>query len=90
MNIHEYQAKKILNQYGIKIPKGKIAYTPNEAKSIAEQVSSRGPWVLKAQIQSGARRKGYFLEKKAGKEGGIRIVKSKCHIFAVGSNFYEP
>ena len=83
MNIHEYQAKKILNQYGIKIPKGKIAYTPNEAKSIAEQVSSRGPWVLKAQIQSGARRKGYFLEKKAGKEGGIRIVKSKRHIFAV-------
>lgn len=32
MNIHEYQAKKILSQYGISIPKGMIAYTPHEAK----------------------------------------------------------
>ena len=61
MNIHEYQAKKILSQYGISIPKGMIAYTPHEAKKAAAQVSFRGPWMLKAQIQSGARNKGYFL-----------------------------
>ena len=77
MNIYEYQAKNILHRYGIKIPKGNIAYTPNEAKSAAEKVSPRGPWVLKAQIQSGARKKGYFLEQEAGDEGGIRFIKSR-------------
>lgn len=82
MNIHEYQAKKILHKYGIVIPKGGIAYTPNEAKRIASKVSFRGPWMLKAQIQSGARKRGYFLEEKAGKKGGIRLVKSRRDIVA--------
>ncbi len=81
MNIHEYQAKKILSRYGIKIPKGLIAYTPSEAKNAAEKISSRGPWVVKAQIQSGARHKGYFLEKKGGVSGGIRILKSKKAVY---------
>lgn len=81
MNIHEYQAKKIFEQYGIKIPKGKIAYTPAEAVEIAQEVSKKGPWVLKAQIQSGARHKGYFLEKQAGHGGGVRILTKKKEIF---------
>lgn len=81
MNIHEYQAKKILSRYGIKIPKGMIAYTPTEAKEAAEKVSSKGPWVLKAQVQSGSRNKGYFLEKDTGSEGGIRIINSKRRIY---------
>ena len=80
MNIHEYQAKKILSQYGISIPKGMIAYTPHEAKKAAAQVSFRGPWMLKAQIQSGARNKGYFTDKKAGRRGGIRLVRSRRDI----------
>lgn len=80
MNIHEYQAKKILHKYGITIPKGGIAYTPNEAKRVASAVSFRGPWVLKAQIQSGARKSGYFLEAKAGRKGGVRIIKSRRDI----------
>ena len=46
MNIHEYQAKKIFEQYGIKIPKGKIAYTPAEAVEVAQEVSKKGPWVV--------------------------------------------
>lgn len=82
MNIHEYQAKKILSRYGVKIPKGVIAYTPNEAREAADKVSEKGPWVLKAQIQSGARKNGYFLEKDAGAEGGIRIVTSRRKIRA--------
>lgn len=82
MNIHEYQAKKILSRYGVKIPKGMIAYTPNEAREAADKVSEKGPWVLKAQIQSGARKNGYFLEKDAGAEGGIRIVTSRRKIRA--------
>lgn len=80
MNIHEYQAKKILNRYGINIPKGGIAYTPVEARRAAARVSSKGPWVLKAQIQSGARKKGYFLEKKTGNGGGIRTIKKRTEI----------
>lgn len=80
MNIHEYQAKRILSQYGINIPKGAVAYTPTEAKKVAKEVSFRGPWVLKSQIQSGARNRGYFLEKKAGKKGGIRTIKSRSDI----------
>lgn len=80
MNIHEYQAKKLLAEYGINIPKGAIAYTPLEAKRVANNVSLRGPWVLKSQIQSGARNKGYFLDKKAGKKGGIRKIKSRKEI----------
>ncbi|MBQ8436574.1 MAG: hypothetical protein IJX20_02875 [Alphaproteobacteria bacterium] len=77
MNIHEYQAKKILKCHGIEIPRGKIAYTPLEAKTVAGEVSSRGPWVLKSQIQSGARNRGRFIEKKAGKGGGIRLPKTR-------------
>ncbi len=80
MNIHEYQAKKILQQYGIRIPKGGVAYTPNEAKKTAARASARGPWMLKAQIQSGARQKGYFLEKEAGARGGIRQIKNRRDI----------
>ena len=80
MNIHEYQAKAIISRYGIKIPAGRVAYTPLEAKNAASAVSQRGPWVLKAQIQSGARPKGHFLEKSAGKGSGIRQVTSRREI----------
>ncbi len=80
MNIHEYQAKKILSQYGINIPKGGVAYTPSEARNVAAKVSFRGPWMLKSQIQSGARNRGHFLEKKAGKGGGIRLIKHRREI----------
>ena len=74
MNIHEYQAKKILAQYGIIVPSGGIAYTPSEAKRVAQKLSSRGPWMLKAQIQSGARATGHFIDHDAGGKGGIRQV----------------
>ena len=74
MNIHEYQAKKILSQYGINVPAGGIAYTPFEAKRVAQQLSSRGPWMLKAQVQSGARADGHFISHDAGGKGGIRQV----------------
>lgn len=81
MNIHEYQAKQILSRYGINIPKGGIAYTPAEAKRVAQKVSPRGPWMIKAQIQSGARANGKFKEKQAGKQGGIRYITGRKDIF---------
>ena len=81
MNIHEYQAKEILNRYGINIPKGSIAYTPAEAKRVAHKISTRGPWMLKAQLQSGARANGKFIEKSAGKQGGIRYLTGRKDIY---------
>lgn len=80
MNIHEYQAKKVLAQYGISVPKGGIAYTPTEAKRVAQHISSRGPWMLKAQIQSGARASGHFISHDAGGKGGIRQVTQISNI----------
>ena len=81
MNIHEYQAKQILKANGINVPKGKVAYTAQEAKNAAREVASKGPWVLKAQIHSGARNQGHFIEKSAGKGGGIRIVNSLSDVY---------
>jgi len=83
MNIHEYQAKKIFENFGIKIPQGQIAYTPQEALLAAKNVSKKGPWVLKAQIQSGARHSGYFLENNAGNISGVQIVYKRSEIAAV-------
>lgn len=65
MNIHEYQAKKLLNDYGVAVPRGAVAYTPEEAETAARQLG--GPvWVVKAQIHAGGR----------GKAGGVKLVKS--------------
>ncbi len=82
MNIHEYQAKRLLSSNGIKIPKGKIAYTADEARRAAKAVSAKGPWMLKAQIQSGARAAGRFVEKRAGTRGGIRLAESLRDLWA--------
>lgn len=81
MIIHEYQAKQILQKHGINIPKGGIAYTPASAKKIAGEISLGGPWMIKSQIYSGGRKSGYFLEKSAGIDSGIRIAKSKKEVF---------
>lgn len=81
MNIHEYQAKQVLNHYQIRIPNGGIVYTPGEAKRTAKKISPAGPWVLKAQIHSGARAEGHFLEKKSGKQGGIRVINGHKDVF---------
>lgn len=65
MNIHEYQAKSLLRTYGVAVPKGGIAFTPQEAREIAETLN--GPiWVVKAQIHAGGR----------GKGGGVKLAKS--------------
>ena len=65
MDIHEYQAKEILAEYGVKIGDGGLAYTPLEAVQRAREISSSS-WVVKAQIHSGAR----------GKAGGIKLCKT--------------
>ncbi|MFN3401168.1 MAG: ATP-grasp domain-containing protein, partial [Ferrovibrio sp.] len=65
MNIHEYQAKSLLAKYGVAVPRGGVAFTAEEAVTVAKQLG--GPvWVVKAQIHAGGR----------GKGGGVKVVKS--------------
>ncbi|TWB21374.1 succinyl-CoA synthetase (ADP-forming) beta subunit [Nitrospirillum amazonense] len=74
MNIHEYQAKGLLKKYGVAVPRGGVAYTPEEAKTVAADLG--GPvWVVKSQIHAGGRGAGRFKENPEGK-GGVRVVKS--------------
>ncbi|HXQ52089.1 MAG TPA: ADP-forming succinate--CoA ligase subunit beta [Stellaceae bacterium] len=74
MNIHEYQAKALLQKYGVAVPKGGVAYTPQEAEKVAASLA--GPvYVVKAQIHAGGRGAGRFKDDPGGK-GGVRIVKS--------------
>ena len=89
MNIHEYQAKKIFKNFGINVPLGLIAYTPLEAKDAAIQVSENGPWVVKAQIQSGSRDLGKFHDKRAGKKGGIRLSKTLDEVLVNADEMLE-
>ena len=75
MNIHEYQAKALLAEYGVPVAKGGAAFTVDEAVSAAERLG--GPvWVVKAQIHAGGRGKGRFKEAEAGEKGGVRLAKS--------------
>ena len=74
MNIHEYQAKSLLKRYGVAVPKGGVAYTPQEAEKVARELG--GPvWVVKSQIHAGGRGAGRFKHDPNGK-GGVRVVKS--------------
>jgi succinyl-CoA synthetase beta subunit len=75
MNIHEYQAKAILKDYGVPVLRGAPAFTADEAAAAALELG--GPvWVVKAQIHAGGRGKGKFKEAEAGEKGGVRIAKS--------------
>src|SRR5476651_2498328 len=84
MNIHEYQAKSLLKKFGVAVPRGGIAYTPQEAQRAAEELG--GPvWVVKSQIHAGGRGAGRFKDAPQGK-GGVRVVKS---VEEVASNAAE-
>lgn len=89
MNIHEYQAKKIFKQFGIRVPAGLIAYTPNEARECAQKISEIGPWVVKAQIQAGSRHVGKFSDRRAGKKGGIRLSKTLDEVYENADEMLE-
>ena len=69
MNIHEYQAKKLLSQYGVPIPRGGIAHSATEAIYQSNELGGN-QWIVKAQLHSGAR----------GKAGGVKLCKSHSEI----------
>ncbi|MBI1745306.1 MAG: ADP-forming succinate--CoA ligase subunit beta [Acidobacteria bacterium] len=64
MNIHEYQAKRILERFGVKIPRGEVAFNADEASAVAKKLG--GLVVVKAQIHAGGR----------GKAGGIKLART--------------
>jgi succinyl-CoA synthetase beta subunit len=75
MNIHEYQAKTVLKEFGAPISRGRAAFTPEEAEAAAKELG--GPlYVVKSQIHAGGRGKGKFKEAEAGDKGGVRLAKS--------------
>jgi len=65
MNIHEYQAKAILRNFGVPVPEGHVIYNSNSARDWAKRLGD-GPWAVKAQIHAGGR----------GKGGGVKIAKT--------------
>ncbi|KAI0244763.1 succinate--CoA ligase beta chain [Massospora cicadina] len=72
LSIHEYLSVGLLEQYGIKAPKGKIAKTPQEAFQVAKSLTTEDI-VIKAQVLAGGRGKGHF---ENGLKGGVRVVYS--------------
>ncbi|WP_430513679.1 ADP-forming succinate--CoA ligase subunit beta [Pannonibacter phragmitetus] len=75
MNIHEYQAKAVLKEYGAPVAEGVAIFSASEAEAAAKQLP--GPlWVVKSQIHAGGRGKGKFKELPADAKGGVRLAFS--------------
>ncbi|MBN8248519.1 MAG: ADP-forming succinate--CoA ligase subunit beta [Verrucomicrobia bacterium] len=85
MNIHEYQAKQLLKQYGVAVPPGEPCRTVAEVTAIAEKLFAAGQklLVIKSQIHAGGRGKGTFTH---GFQGGVKLVKSAAEATEVAGN----
>ncbi len=80
MNIHEYQAKELLKRYGVAVPDGHVAWTPDEAVEAARKLP--GPvYVVKSQLHAGGRGAGRFADDPNGK-GGVRLARSLDEVHA--------
>jgi succinyl-CoA synthetase beta subunit len=75
MNIHEYQAKAILRNFGVPVPDGHVIYNSNSARDWARRLGE-GPWAVKAQIHAGGR----------GKGGGVKIAKTPDEVKQMARN----
>ena len=80
MNIHEFQAKQLLAQYGVAVPAGEVCDSAEAAKKIAEGLFAKGETlvVVKSQIHAGGRGKGTF---KSGFQGGVKLCKTAEDVF---------
>jgi len=74
MNFHEYQAKELFAEYGIPVPPGKVASTPEQAVEAARELGG-AQWMVKAQIHAGGR----------GKAGGVKFCKSVDEVKAAAA-----
>ena len=77
MNIHEYQAKAILRNFGVPVPEGHVVYNSNSARDWARRIGE-GPWAVKAQIHAGGR----------GKGGGVKIAKTADEVKQFARNMF--
>jgi len=77
MNIHEYQAKAILRNFGVPVPDGHVVYNSNLARDWARRLGD-GPWAVKAQIHAGGR----------GKGGGVKIAKTADQVRQYAKNMF--
>ncbi|HRB13988.1 MAG TPA: acetate--CoA ligase family protein, partial [Vicinamibacteria bacterium] len=71
MKIHEYQGKAVLRKFGVKVPDGEPAFTPEEAVAIGNRLGY--PCVVKSQIHAGGR----------GKGGGVKLAKTREEVEAI-------
>ncbi len=74
MNIHEYQAKALLEKYGVPVPRGAAATTPEDFITALTRLPD-GPTMVKSQIHAGGRGKGTFTD---GFKGGVKFCKTKA------------
>jgi len=81
MNIHEYQAKELLQKFGVATPAGRAARTPEEAEEVARELATTD-LVVKAQVHAGGRGKGTFTN---GFKGGVHLCKSPAEVREVAS-----
>jgi len=77
MNLHEYQSKQLFARYGIPVPTGFVASTPDEAADAARRLGG-AIWVVKAQVHAGGR----------GKAGGVKLAKSLPDVAAAASGMF--
>ncbi|MFN0114641.1 MAG: malate--CoA ligase subunit beta [Paracoccaceae bacterium] len=77
MDIHEYQAKDILARFGVPVPKGGLAWSPEQAAFRARELGS-GPWVVKAQIHSGGR----------GAAGGVKLCRTEDEVLDFAATLF--
>ena len=75
MNIHEHQAKSVLSEFGVAVPRGYAAFSPDEAVKAAKNLGG-SVFVVKSQIHAGGRGKGRFEGLGPDSKGGVRVVKS--------------
>jgi succinyl-CoA synthetase beta subunit len=79
MNLHEYQGKELLNSFGVRIQRGIVATTPEEAVAAAEKLNTdtgTSWWVVKAQVHAGGR----------GKGGGVKLAKSLDDVKSIAND----
>ena len=78
MNLHEYQSKQLFARYGIPVPAGHVASTPEEAVDAAQRLGG-AVWVVKAQVHAGGR----------GKAGGVKVVKSIADVKSAAAGMLD-
>ena len=79
MNLHEFQGKELLNSFGVRIQRGIVATTPQEAVTAAEKLNAdtgTSWWVVKAQVHAGGR----------GKGGGVKLAKSLEEVKSIAND----